>query len=251
MLLDNVSWQVAEGERWVVMGPNGAGKTTLMQIAAARLHPTVGSVTILGEELGAVDISELRTSIGWASGALADSIPASESVKDAVQTGAWSVTGRWRESYDTADEQRAQALLADWGLGELAQRTFGTLSEGERKRTLVARSLMADPELLLLDEPAAGMDLGGRESLLGSLSRLAFDPGSPTTIMVTHHLEEIPLGFTHGLLLSQGRMVAAGPLPSVLTDALVSTAFAVAVTVRESEGRWSAVASHGLEPHRL
>lgn len=240
LLLDSVDWRVEPGERWVLMGPNGAGKTTLLQIAAGRLHPTSGRVVILGEELGAVDLSELRQSIGWASGSLLDSIPAAESVHDTVLTGAWSVTGRWREAYDTVDVQRARELLSRWGLSGLAQRTFGTLSEGERKRTLIARSLMADPEMLLLDEPAAGLDLAGRESLVASLAEAASDPASPTMVLVTHHVEEIPPGFTHALLLSRGRIVAAGPLPDVMTDRHVSAAFGAPIIVEGRDGRWSA-----------
>jgi len=240
MLLDSVSWTVNEGERWIVMGPNGAGKTTALRIAATRLHPTIGQVSILGEELGAVDVADLRQSIGWASGPLADGIPPQESVLDVVQTGAWAVMGRWREHYDDADRVRAEALVRAWGLSALATRTFGTLSEGERKRTLIARSLMADPELLLLDEPAAGLDLGGRESLLSALTLLARDHASPTTVMVTHHVEEIPDGFTHGLLMREGCVVASGPLTEVLTDSSLSATFGIPVTVRSESGRWSA-----------
>lgn len=240
LLLDSLDWRVDPGERWVVMGPNGAGKTTLLQIAAARLHPTSGRVGILGEELGAADVSELRQSIGWASGSLMQAIPASESVLDTVLTGAWAVTGRWREDYAEVDVRRAHQLLASWGLAALTQRTFGTLSEGERKRALVARSLMADPELLLLDEPAAGLDLGGREALVDSLARAASDPSSPTMVLVTHHVEEIPPGFTHGLLLSQGRVIASGALAEVMTDAHVSMAFGIPITVEARDGRWTA-----------
>jgi len=240
LLLDQVDWTVEEGQRWVVMGPNGAGKTTLLQIAAGALHPTVGSVQILGELLGAVDLAELRQSIGWASGSLAGSLPPRESVRDAVLTGAWGVTGRWREAYEQRDLARTERLLGDWGLAALAGRTFGTLSEGERKRVLIARSLMVDPELLLLDEPAAGLDLGGREALLGALGRLARDPLAPTTIMVTHHVEEIPEGFTHALLLRDGRVTGCGPMREVMTDALVGETFGVDVGLSQSGGRWLA-----------
>lgn len=246
-LLDDVSWRIDEGERWIVMGPNGAGKTTLLQILAARLHPTRGHVRLLGEELGAVDLAELRQSIGWASGSLADSLPAHERVVDVVVTGAWAVTGRWREQYDDGDLARAEQLMESWGLGGLSDRTFGTLSEGERKRTLIARSLMADPELLLLDEPAAGLDVGGRESLVAALSRLAADDAAPTTVMVTHHLEEIPAGFTHALLMREGRAVSAGPIAEVLVDRRVSEVFSLPLVVtpsgpagRGGTGRWSA-----------
>ncbi len=239
-LLHALTWDVAEGERWVVMGPNGAGKTTALQVAATRLHPTQGRVHVLGEEIGAVDIAELRQAIGWSSGSLIDAFPPQESVLDAVLTGAWSVTGRWREAYDADDRARAVDLLDSWGLSGLAGRTFGTLSEGERKRVLIARSLMADPELLLLDEPAAGLDLGGREALLTALSEFALDPLAPVTVLVTHHVEEVPTGFTHGLLLREGRAVAMGPLGDVLTDAMVSEAFGLPITVREDNGRWTA-----------
>jgi iron complex transport system ATP-binding protein len=240
LLLDGVSLQVEDGERWIVMGPNGAGKTTLLLVAAARMFPTAGEVVILDEVLGAVDIGELRPRIGWASSALAGDLPPGESVLDVVMTGAWAVTGRWREHYDEADRVRAEALLADWGMGSLRQRTFGTLSEGERKRTLIARALMADPELLLLDEPGAGLDLGGREDLVDRLGRLARDLDAPTLIVVTHHVEEIPEGFTHGLLLRAGGVVASGPLAGVLTDENLSAAFGMPITVHREAGRWFA-----------
>jgi iron complex transport system ATP-binding protein len=239
-LLDAVSLHVDAGERWVVMGPNGAGKTTLLQICAGRLFPTEGAVTLLDEELGAVDLAELRPRIGWAGAATAVDIPPQESVLNVVMTGAWSVTGRWREAYSPEDEQRAQRLLCEWGMDALATRTFGTLSEGERKRALIARALMADPELLLLDEPGAGLDLGGREDLVERLARLAADPDAPTLIVVTHHVEEIPASFTHGLLLRAGRVVGAGPIDEVLTDAALSSAFGLPLHVQRDAGRWFA-----------
>lgn len=239
-LLDGIDLEVGEGERWVVMGPNGAGKTTLLLLASARMFPTSGAVTVLDEELGGVDLAELKPRIGWASSAMAGDIPPGESVLDVVMTGAWAVSGRWREHYDPADRARAQALLQDWGMGSLASRTYGTLSEGERKRTLIARALMADPELLLLDEPGAGLDLGGREDLVDRLGRLARDPDAPALIVVTHHVEEVPEGFTHCLLLRGGRVVAAGPIAQVLTDTLLSQTFDMPITVLRDGGRWFA-----------
>jgi len=245
MLLSDVSWTVDEGERWVVLGPNGAGKTTLMLILAGLMFPTTGSVELLDEVPGAVAMSELRTRIGWASSALAGDLPPRESVLNVVMTGAHAVTGRWREEYDEQDLARAQGLLFDWGLEAFADRTFGTLSEGERKRSLIARSLMADPELLLLDEPGAGLDLGGREDLVSRMRRLALDPAAPTQIVVTHHVEEIPEGFSHGLLLRGGRVVASGPLGDVLTAEHLTETFGLPIEVQSEAGRWHARRARG------
>jgi iron complex transport system ATP-binding protein len=239
-ILDKVDWAVEEGDRWVVLGPNGAGKTTLLQVASTYLFPTSGTVYVLGEELGRVDVFEVRPRVGLASAALAERLPSDERVRDVVVTGAWAITGRWRERYEESDESRAAGLLRQLGVEHLAARAFGTLSEGERKRVQIARSLMADPELLLLDEPAAGLDLGGREDLVRRLSTLANDPVAPALVLVTHHVEEVPPGFTHGLLLRAGRVVAAGPLEDVLTAGPLSEAFGLSLAVEQREGRWFA-----------
>ncbi|MFC7402392.1 ABC transporter ATP-binding protein [Citricoccus sp. GCM10030269] len=241
-LLRNVNWQVRDGERWIVMGPNGAGKSTLMQIASARMHPTTGMVGVLDEVLGAVDVFELRPRIGLSSAGLAQQMPESESVLNAVLTASWGVMGRWREQYDSMDEERARRLIWQWGLRGYEDRRFGTLSEGERKRVLVARALMTDPELLLLDEPAAGLDLGGRETLVRAMSRLAADPDAPALVLVTHHVEEIPPGFTHALLMRQGAVVAAGPLEETLTEDHLSAAFGLPLKVTRHDGRYTAIA---------
>lgn len=240
VLLDRVSWTVEEDERWVVLGPNGAGKTTLLQIASAQLFPTQGSVDVLEERLGSVDVFELRPRIGLTSAALAERIPRHETVHDVVVSAAYGVLGRWREVYDELDHDRATSLLRELGAKHLAPRTFGTLSEGERKRVQIARALMSDPELLLLDEPAAGLDLGGREDLVSTLSMLAYDPESPATVLVSHHVEEIPPGFTHALLLRKGSVVAAGLLDQTLTEQNLSATFGMPLTVVHSEGRWAA-----------
>jgi iron complex transport system ATP-binding protein len=210
-ILDAVDWSVDDDQRWVILGPNGAGKTTLLQIAAALIHPTSGAAEILDEPLGGTDLFELRPRIGFASTAMARRVPTSEKVLDVVMTAAYSVTGRWNEEYEDMDERRAQRVLSEWKLDHLAARKFGTLSDGEQKRVQIARAVMTDPELLLLDEPAASLDLGARENLLQLLSGYASASDSPAIIMVTHHVEEIPRGFTHALLLSQGAVVAAGP----------------------------------------
>ena len=239
-LLEDVTWTVREGERWVVLGPNGAGKTTLLQIAGARMHPTRGAVDVLGDRLGEVDVFELRPRIGLSSAAFAETLPAGEKVSDVVLTAAYAVSGRWRERYDELDHRRSGDLLAAFGVRHLADRTFGTLSEGERKRVQLARSLMTDPELVLLDEPAAGLDLGGRETLVRDLAELAGDRRSPVLVLVTHHVEEIPPGFTHGLLLRHGRVVAAGPIAEVLTDDTLSATFDLPLEVTGNGNRWAA-----------
>ncbi|HMG29327.1 MAG TPA: ABC transporter ATP-binding protein [Jiangellaceae bacterium] len=239
-LLDGVTWSVADSDRWVVLGPNGAGKTTLLQIASAQMHPTTGYAAVLGEILGAVDVFELRPRIGLTSASLADRIPRSESVHDVVVTASYAVVGRWREAYEGYDVDRAAVLLDRLGVGHLGERTFGTLSEGERKRVQIARAMMTDPELLLLDEPAAGLDLGGREALVATLGEIAADPTSPATVLVTHHVEEIPQGFTHALLLREGGVVAAGPVADVVIDDHLSRCFGLPLTVSLSDGRWTA-----------
>lgn len=241
-LLDDVSWTVKEGERWVVLGPNGAGKTTLLHIAAARIHPTTGMVGILDEIMGAVDVFELRPRIGLASAALAKQIPESEKVLNVVVTAAYGVTGRWREDYERDDERRAFGLLDAWGMSTFLNRPFSSLSEGERKRVQIARALMTDPELLLLDEPAAGLDLAGREDLVHRLTALAEDENAPAIVLVTHHLEEVPPGFTHALLMRDGAIVAQGEIDEVLTDEHLSATFGIGLDVSRNNGRFSAVA---------
>ena len=241
ILLDSIDWSVEEDERWVILGRNGAGKTTLMQLASASMHPTSGTVTILGQRMGRTDVFELRPRIGLTSAALAELIPPDECVRDVVVTASYGVTGRWREEYDHADHERAASLLREIGIKHLGDRLFGTLSEGERKRVQIARALMTDPELLLLDEPAAGLDLGGREDLVSTLSTLAYDPDSPATVLVSHHVEEIPPGFTHGLMLRGGQIVAQGLLHEVMTVENLSATFGLPLVVEYSEdGRYAA-----------
>lgn len=239
-ILDSVDLTVAEGQRWVVLGPNGAGKSTLIALAAGRLFPTEGTVEILGETVGKVDLQELRPLIGLSSAALADRIPDGETVLDAVRTAAYGITGRWREEYEDMDDAQARRLLADMGVAHLAERTYGTLSSGERKRVQVARALMTDPEMLLLDEPAAGLDLGGRERLVAALGELASDEDAPVTMLVTHHVEEIPQGFTHAILLAHGSAVASGRIEDVLTEENLEAAYELPLTVTRENGRWRA-----------
>jgi len=242
-LLHDVSWRVELDERWVVLGPNGAGKTTLLNLASARLHPSGGTVHVLGERLGKVDVAELRTRVGLSTVALLDRIPPDEAVQDVVVTASWGVVGRFRESYDRMDTTRARALLDQLGVAALADRRYGTLSEGERKRVQIARALMTDPELLLLDEPAAGLDLGGREELVRRLAELAADPDAPALVLVTHHVEEIPPGFSHALLLREGSVVAQGLVRDTVTSENLSKTFGVGLRVGYQDGRFTARAA--------
>ncbi|MGC4173775.1 ABC transporter ATP-binding protein [Demequina sp.] len=239
-ILRGIDLHVNGEDRWVVLGPNGAGKTSLVSIAGARLHPTDGVARVLGEVLGEADTQELRIRVGLSSAALADRIPPEEKVRDVVMTAAHGITGRWREEYEEPDEERAAALLLAFGMADFADREFWTLSEGERKRVQIARALMADPELLLLDEPAAGLDLGGREELLAALTELAGDRRSPAIILVTHHVEEIPVGFTHVLLMRGGEVVAAGPLGETLTAENLTETYAMPVELSSEGGRFTA-----------
>jgi iron complex transport system ATP-binding protein len=239
-LISDISWEVDEADRWVVIGPNGAGKTTLLQVISAQIHPSSGVAGVLGEVLGTVDVFELRPRIGLTSAALAERIPRGERVHDVVVSASYAVVGRWREQYDELDHERADELLAQLRIDGLANRTFGTLSEGERKRVQIARALMTDPELLLLDEPAAGLDLAGRETLVNTLAELAQDDYAPASILVTHHVEEIPSGITHAMLLKGGRIVAAGPLRETLTAENLTKTFDVELSLVEDDGRWAA-----------
>src|SRR3954447_18949537 len=243
-LLDRIDWTVRAGERWVVIGPNGAGKTTLLQVAAAALHPSSGVVELLGDRLGEVDVFELRPRIGMTSAAFADRLPGRGRVLDVVLTSAYATTSRRNERYDEVDLERAHGLLRFLGCDGLTDRRYGTLSEGERKRVQIARALMPDPELLLLDEPAAGLDLGAREALVMRLTRIAGDPNAPTTVLVTHHVEEIPRRFTHVLMLSGGRVIAAGPIEETLTSPALSACFGVPLHVDVNEGRYAARLAH-------
>jgi iron complex transport system ATP-binding protein len=243
MLLRDIDWTVHSDESWVVIGPNGAGKTTLLQVAAALLVPTDGRAEILGEDVTQADVFDLRTRIGLASSALADRVPPAEKVIDLVLTASYGILGRNTEDYESSDVTRAVELLDALGCAHLIRRRFATLSEGERKRVQIARSLMPDPELLLLDEPAAGLDLGGREDLLRRIAALAADPLAPLMVMVTHHVEEVPPGFTHALLLRKGTVLAAGPVEQVFTERNLSKCFGLPLIVEHRDSRWTARAT--------
>ena len=250
VLVGPLTWAVELDERWVIVGPNGAGKTSLLRIAAATEHPSSGIAYVLGERLGRVDMAELRARVGLSSSSLAQRIPGNELVRDLVVSAGYAVLGRWQENYEDVDYDQAIDMLESLGAEHLVDRTYETLSEGERKRVLIARALMTDPELLLLDEPAAGLDLGGREELVARLTDLAADPDAPAIVLVTHHVEEIPPGFSHCMLLSEGQIVAAGLLPDVLNADNLSSAFGQSMTVDSIDGRYFARRVRSRAAHR-
>ncbi len=241
LLLNSVDWQVRAHERWVVFGPNGAGKTTLLQVASAYLSPSRGIVEILGARRGKVDIRTIREHIGYAGVAMAAMVRRHLPAVEIVVTGkhAAFVDSRWHH-YTDADWARARALLAQLHAGDLEHRTFGTLSAGERQRVMIARSLMPRPSVLLLDEAATGLDLGARERLVAALADLADDPEAPATVLVTHHVEEIPPGFDHVLLLAGGEVLADGPLDTTLTSETVSACFETNLVVEKIGRRYRA-----------
>ena len=241
-VLAGVDWKVRGDERWVVLGPNGSGKTTLFELASGYLHPTRGTVDILGSRLGRVDVRLLRRRLGVVSSSLSKKIIPSVSATEVVISGRDGALEPWWGTYDSSDRRRAAHFLGDAGIPDVAARPFGALSEGERQRVLLARALMSSPELLLLDEPAAGLDMGARERLLSYLGQVAADASSPTAVMVTHHVEEIPSGFTHALLLRGGTVMAAGPLEDVITGDALSETFEVRLQVTRSSSRWAATA---------
>jgi iron complex transport system ATP-binding protein len=241
-ILNDISWSVGRGQRWALLGPNGSGKTTLLNVAGSALWPTRGTVAILGERLGRVDMRELRKRIAVVSASVTRTLRPQIPAIEVVLTGRYAALETWWNQYTADDEDEAGALLSEAGFGgsAFAQRPFGLLSEGERQQVLLARALMGKPELILMDEPAAGLDLGARERLLARLASLAGDPSVPPLVLVTHHLEEIPPGVTHAGLLRQGALRAVGTVEEVLTSQAVSDAFAVDVVVEQQDGRWTA-----------
>lgn len=239
LVLCGVTWRVGAGERWAVLGPNGSGKTTMLQLASGYLHPTRGTVAILGHQLGRVDVRRLRERIGLVSAAVAKMLVPSISAQDVVMSARHAALEPWWHTYTDKDRARALELLDRAGFASVADRPFGVLSEGERQQVLLARTLMAEPDLLLLDEPAAGLDVAGRERLVSRLAELAADRSSPPMVLVTHHVEEIPAHFSHLLLLRHGQVVAAGPLAATLTSEHLSDCFGLRLQVDGARGRWT------------
>jgi len=239
-ILGPIDWTVRSGERWVVFGPNGSGKTTLLQVASTYLWPSTGSVAVLGRHIGAVDARELRETIGYAGAALERSLSDEVSALDVVMTARHAALAPWWHRYTDADRARARDLLARMGVGAFEDRPFGLLSTGERRRVQIARALMPDPRLLLLDEPGAGLDLGAREALVEDLATLALDRSLAAIVLVSHHVEEIPTGFGHALVLGGGRAVAFGRIEDALASGPLTAAFGLPLVVERSDGRFAA-----------
>ncbi|MHB8466859.1 MAG: ABC transporter ATP-binding protein [Acidimicrobiales bacterium] len=243
VILDGIDWSVAEDQRWVIVGANGSGKTSLLRLIGAQRRPSAGTVDVLGQRLGRTDMRALRARIGVASAAVADQLRPGLSAHDAVVTAEHGALETWWHDYDHEAHQRADQLLDAMGCGSFRDRPLQTLSQGERQRVLLARALMPRPGLVLLDEPAAGLDLPGREALVARMSELAVHRDAPPMVLVTHHMEEIPVGITHALVLREGRVVDQGPIEEVLTGDTVSAAFGLAIKVEERDGRWAAWAA--------
>ena len=241
-ILSDIDWTIDSSERWVIVGPNGAGKTTLLSMLASLTFPSTGIVTVLGEELGKTDVFELRPRVGYASSDMTNRIPHNETVLDTVLTAAYGVMGRWQEEYEDIDTRRALRVLNEWRLEHLAHTPIKLLSDGEKKRVQIARAVMTDPELLLLDEPAGSLDVGAREDVIEMLDHFASDPGSPAMVMVTHHVEEIPAGFTHLLVISQGSVIQKVPIADTLSGDVLSEAFGRPLSVTHNNGRYQATA---------
>ncbi len=239
-LLDRVTWQVTAEDRWVLLGPNGAGKTSLIRIASLWEHPTAGRVRVLGEELGRVDLRPLRSRIAVVSPAMADRLRPDLKVSEVVMTGRRGALEPWWHDYGAEDREATESAIGTMGLDQMAGRRFGLLSTGERQRVLLARALACDPDLMFLDEPAAGLDLGAREELVSHLTRLATQVGTPPLVLVTHHVEEVPVGFTHALLLKSGQVVDRGPLAMTITSDSLSRTFGLPVNLAVEDGRFRA-----------
>lgn len=242
-VVSNVNWEVTSDQRWIILGANGAGKTSVLDMAAGWEVPTSGHVTVLDEDLATADPEWLRPRVGYASSSMTKRIPPTETVSDAVITAAYAAAERRGEQFEDLDIRRARRVLAEWRLEAFSDRTLISLSEGEAKRMQIARSIMTDPELLLLDEPTAGLDMGSREEILQMLGYFAGNPSAPAIVMVTHHVEEIPAGFTHVMMMKDGSVAHSGPIASTLTDANLTDVFGVKITVHNNDGRYFAQAT--------
>ena len=244
-ILADIDWMVQPDERWIVLGRNGSGKSTLLRIASLYLHPSRGTVRILGEELGHTDVRQLRRRVGYTAAAFAELLRPALRVRDVVMTAKFAALEPWWHVYDEADRVRAVEMLERVGCGTFADHVFATLLSGERQRVLLARTLFTDPAVILLDEPTAALDLAGREQLVANLDALAVDPTTPPIVLVTHHVEEIPPSFTHALLLRDGGALAKGPIDECMKASTLSACFGLPLELERRDGRWLAWAKAG------
>ncbi len=241
-ILKDIDLSIESGQHWVLVGPNGAGKTTIAKLISGREVPSSGEVVVLGEDTRQTESTYLASRVGLASSSVRERLAESSDVLSLVLPAAWGQTARFTEDYEDVDQERARDLLAALGIGDLADRRFGTLSEGEKQRVSIARALMADPEVVILDEPTAGLDLGARETLVSALGEIMSDRNAPVVLMITHELEEIAPGFTHGALIRAGKVVVSGELDQVLTSENLTKTFDLPLTVDKRDGRWWATA---------
>lgn len=240
-ILDDISLHVTRGQHWLVLGANGSGKTTLLRIASMYEHPSSGSVRVLGEQLGRTDVRRLRRRVGYASAALGADFRTALTATEIVMTAKYAALEPWWHEYTDEDHRQAERCLTRMGVGDMSERTLGTLSSGEQQRVFLARTLMNDPGILLLDEPSARLDLGGREQLVAALDDLAAHQDGPPFVLITHHVDEVPEGVTHALLLREGRAVAQGPIDEALTETSLSDCFDMPLSLeRRTDGRLSA-----------
>ena len=243
-IVDDVSLTVRDDENWVVLGANGSGKTTLLRVASMYEHPTTGTLRVLGEQLGSTDVRRLRRRVGYASAALAGQFRTELTATEIVMTARYAALEPWWHRYDDADRARAHECLGRMGVEAFADRSLGTLSSGEQQRVFLARTLMTDPGVILLDEPSARLDLGGRERLVHALDDIAADAGAPPFVLVTHHVDEVPVGVTHALLLRDGRAIVSGPIDDALSSASLTECFGMPITLdRRGDGRYTAWSS--------
>lgn len=243
-ILKGINWTIEPGQSWVLLGPNGAGKTTLTALLTGNLEPSQGQALVFGRPATDIDAQDLNTRVGYAGQALGKRLTGSDSVLKVVLPGAWGQAKGYREEYEDQDLDRAHDLLTAFNLAHLADRAYGYLSEGEQKRVCLARAFMSDPELLILDEPTAGLDLGARELLVSALEEVMGDVRAPATVMITHEIEDIAPSFSHAALLKNGRMRVSGQVEEVFTEANLSDLFDMPLSLTREQGRWWAIATY-------
>tara|TARA_B100001778_G_scaffold167640_1_gene137857 strand:+ start:72 stop:860 length:789 start_codon:yes stop_codon:yes gene_type:complete len=241
-ILSGVDFEIRNNQNWVILGPNGSGKTSFLRIASMFQHPSSGSINVLGHTLGKSDMRKIKHLIGFTGHGVSELLRPDLLAEDVVMTAKFGALEPWWHTYTEEDRSKAREHMETLGIGNLIKRRFGNLSSGEKQRTILARSLMSDPKILLLDEPASGLDLPGREDLMHSLSSLISDDLAPPVVMVTHHVEEIPKGFSHVLFMKEGSCMESGTIAETLSGGNLSKCFGMNLELHTFNGRWSAQA---------